>query len=572
MRPPRVAEALLARFLPRHERSEILGDTAERFVRLADTQGQKRANLWYWRQAVSIPAQVRWHNRALRLELQEWRFALRTLRKSPGFTAVAILTLALGIGASAAIFSIIDGVMLRPLPYPEPERMVQVWEHNDAFGRLGGAWANFLDWREESRSFEAIASYRGGIETVLGGEEPIRAGVTPVSEGFFRVMGVQPVVGRGFNADEHVEGADPVVLISDRFWRNQLGSTPELGEINLNVAGFPTTVVGVLPGGFDFPAGTDVWYPLELAEQSPSRTAHNWRIVGRLVPEVEAEQAQEDLSLITSRFDAGTEPEEYMPQRALVIPLRSEISGPVEGPLFMLLAASAMVVLVGCTNLASTLLARGSARANELAVLRALGAERGRIARRLFMESLLLALFGAAAGLLLAYGLIRALPAMLPSDLPRMAEIGLHPTVAGFTILVSVGAAILFGLFPALRVSEGDLSGQLRGGGRSVSVARSRGPWRVLVIGEVALALLLLTGAGLLLRSFWQVGQVDAGFESNGVLTMNVALPASKYAENPERVVYYDALLESVRAVPGVEGAGMVIVAPLTAYVSNGRI
>ncbi|MCH7824100.1 MAG: FtsX-like permease family protein, partial [Acidobacteria bacterium] len=284
------------------------------------------------------------------------------------------------------------------------------------------------------------------------------------------------------------------------------------------------------------------------------------------------EQAQEDLSLITSRFDAGTEPEEYIPQRALVIPLRSEISGPVKGPLFMLLAASAMVVLVGCTNLASTLLARGSARANELAVLRALGADRGRIVRRLFTESLLLALFGAAGGLLLAYGLIRALPAMLPSDLPRMAEIGLHPTVAGFTVLVSVGAAILFGLFPALRVSEGDLSGQLRGGGRSVSIARSRGPWRALVIGEVALALLLLTGAGLLIRSFWQVAKVDAGFESSGVLTMNVALPAGKFAAVTARIAYYEALLASVRALPGVESAGMVVVAPLAGYVSNGRI
>ena len=389
----------------------------------------------------------------------------------------------------------------------------------------------------------------------LGGEEPIRAGVTPVSEGFFRVMGVQPVVGRGFNADEHVEGSDPVVLISDGFWRSQLGSAPDLGEISLNVAGFPTTVVGVLPAGFEFPVGTDVWYPLELQEQSPSRTAHNWRIVGRLAPDVEAQQAQEDLSLITSRFDAGTEPEEYIPQRALVIPLGNEISGPVRGPLFMLLAASAIVVLVACTNLASTLLARGSARANELAVLRALGAERGRIVRRLFTESLLLALFGALAGLLVAYALIRALPAILPSDLPRMAEIGLHPTVAGFTVLVSVSAAILFGLFPALRVSDGDLGAPLRGGGRSVSVARSRGPWRLLVIGEVALALLLLTGAGLLMRSFWQVAQVDAGFDPGGVLTMSVALPASKYAENPERIVYYDALLERVRAVPGVEGS-----------------
>ena len=571
MRPPRVAEVLLARLLPRHERNEIVGDTAERFTRLADTQGRMRASLWYWRQAIAIPTHVRWRKRGLRLELQEWRFALRTLRKSPGFTSVAILTLTLGIGANAAVFSIINAVMLRPLPYPQPAQLVQVWEHNDTFGRLGGAWANFVDWRAESHSFEAIAAYGQGTETVLGGNEPIRAGVTPVSEGFLRVMGVQPVIGRGFDADDHIEGADPVVVVSDRFWRSQLSGASDLGEISLNVAGFPTTVVGVLPAGFEFPVGGDIWYPLELQEQPSSRTAHNWRVVGRLAPGIEAVQAQEDLSLITSRFDAGTEPQEYVPERALVIPLRSEISGPVQGPLFMLLAASALVVLVACTNLGSTLLARGSTRAGEIAVLRALGAERGRIVRRLFTESLLLALFGAAAGLLLAYALIQALPTILPSNLPRMTEIGLHPMVAAFTVLVSVSAAILFGLFPALRVSSSDLAGTLRGG-RTVSVARSRGPWRVLVIGEVALALLLLTGAGLLMRSFWEVAGVDAGFEPHGVMTMNVALPAGKYAVIPDRVPYYDELLESVRAVPGVEGAGMVITAPLAGYVSNGRI
>jgi len=504
--------------------------------------------------------------------LHDIRFALRTLLKSPGFTAVAVLTLALGIGATTAIFSIVNGIVLRPLPYTEPDRLVMVWEHNDTFGRLAAAWTNFLDWRTESRSFEAIASFRGLSGTVLGGDEALRAGVAPVSDGFFRVMDVEPVVGRVFGPDEHVLGAEPASMISHSFWQNELAGEADLGELRLVVGGFSTRVIGVLPEGFDFPAGTDVWYPLELSEQPTSRTSHNWRVIGRLAAGIEPAQAEQEVSLITSRFAAAGEPDEWLAQRAMVTPLRAEIAGPVSSPLFLLMGASLMVVLVGCTNLASTLLARGSARGNELAVLRALGAERGRIVRRLFTESLLLALFGAAAGLLLAVALIRSLPLMVPSDLPRMAEIGLHPAVAGFTVMVSIAAALLFGLFPALRASDADIAGALRRSGRSTSAARSRNAWRLLVVGEVALALLLLAGAGLLMRSFWSVLQVDGGFESGGVITARVSLPASKYGEAPLRSAYFEELLSEVRALPGVETAGMVTAAPLSGSVSNGRI
>ncbi len=571
MRPPKVAEALLGRFLPLHERDEILGDMAERYARTAAREGRLRARLWYWRQGLAIPLHML-RRRSLPIEFQDLRFALRTLRRSPGFTAVAILTLALGIGANTAIFSIVNGVMLRPLPYPEPERLVRVWEHNDSFGRLQAAWPNFVDWRAQNESFEVITAYSGWTDTVLGGAEPLRAGISPVSAGFFRVLRTEPTVGRSFSDAEHAEGADPVVLVSHSFWQDQLGGTAEIGDAELFVAGFPVTVVGVLPAGFDFPAGTDVWYPAELQKQGDSRTAHNWRIVGRLAEGVLPEQAQEDLSLITARFEADGEAIEYLAQRAQVIPLREAISGPVQGPLMLLLGASFMVILVGCTNLASTLLARGSARSGELAVLRALGAQKSRIVRRLFTESLLLATFGATAGLLLAAALIRALPALLPSDIPRMAEIGLHAPVAIAVVVVSVGAALLFGLLPAWRIASGDLGAPLRDGGRTVSVVGNRGPWRLLVIAEVALALILLTGAGLLMRSLFRAANVDPGFSADGVVAMSVALPAHEYGEVHQRVAYYDELLQNVRRIPGVARAGLTLRPPLRGWPTNGRI
>jgi len=571
VQPPRIAEALLQRLLPWQERNAIVGDMAERYGREARRRGALRARLWYWRQAIAIPARLRLRERRPSMDLHDLRFALRTLRKSPGFTTVAVLTLALGIGANAAIFSIVHGVVLRPLPYPEPERLVQVWEQNDSVERMSVAWANFVDWRAQSASFEAVAAYAGGSGTVLGGDEPIILGVTPVSEGFFTVMGVEPAIGRGFAASEHVLGGDPVVLISHALW-GQLGGDPDLGTLHLVVAGFPVQVVGVLPEGFAFPRGSDVWYPAELIQQSTDRTAHNFRVIGRLADGVEPAAAREELNLITTRITEGQEDSAYLAERTVVIPLRAQIASPVLSPLMLLLGASLVVVLVACTNLASTLLARGSARANEVAVQRALGAGRYRIVRRLFTESLLLALLGAAAGLALAQVLIRALPAIVPTDLPRISEVGLHVPVTLATIAVSIVAACLFGLAPALRTSKGDIDHALRGGARGSSAARRRGPWRLLVIGEVAMALVLLTGAALLLRSFLTVMQVDPGFDGDGVVVAQVTLPSGTYGEIEQRALYYEELLAAARRVPGAEAVGMATAAPLTGFSSSGRI
>lgn len=571
MQPPRIAEALLQRLLPWQERNAIVGDMAERYGREARRRGVRRARLWYWRQAIAIPARLRLRERRPRMEFHDLRLALRALRKSPGFTCVAILTLALGIGANTAIFSIVYSVALRPLPFPEPERLVQVWEQNDAVDRMSVAWANFVDWRAQSASFEAVSAYNGSAGTVLGGDEPMRLGVSAVSEGFFEVMGVGPVLGRSFAASEHAEGGDPVVLISHALWR-QLGSEPDLSVLHLVVAGFAVRVVGVLPEGFAFPRGADIWHPLELTPQSTSRTAHNYRVIGRLANGVEPSMAREELSLITARLVEGQPDDDYLAKRAVVIPLRAQIAGPVLSPLLLLLAASLVVVLVACTNLASTMLARGSARANEVAVQRALGASRYRIVRRLFAESLLLAVLGAGVGLALAQLLIRALPTLLPTDLPRIGELGLHLPVMLATIAVSIAAACLFGLVPALRTSKGEIDRALRGATRGSSAARRRGPWRLLVIGEVAMALVLLTGAALLMRSFWSVLRVDPGFDGEGVVVARVSLPPGKYGEIAQRAVYYDELLEAARQVPGVDAVGMATAEPLAGFSSDGRI
>lgn len=503
--------------------------------------------------------------------LQDLRYALRQLRRNLGFAAVAVLTLALGIGANSAIFSVVNGVLLRPLPYSEPERIVAIWEQNESGDEMHVAAPNVQDWREQSRSFEALSYHHsdefGGPTTVLGGREATRAWATGISADFFRVLGVRPVQGRVLAEEEHESDGGPTVVVSERFWRSQLGAKPDLGDLTVTVWGEPRQIVGVMPAGFSYPGETDLWLPVE-AGPGEGRNAHNWKVIGRLREGASVAVAHAELS----RTTAGLKREHGADMDAVGVQIRSlrdQLVGEVRQPLLLLLGAAGFVLLVACTNLASTLLARGTARQREIAVRASLGAGRYRIVRQLLTESLLLALLGTAAGLTGAYLLLKVLPVLAPA-LPRVSEVGLDGRVLSFALGLAVLTAILFGLLPALRTTANGAAGVLRAGGRGGSESYRRGPWGFLVGGEVALALLLLVGSGLLIKSFWEVLSITPGFEAENVLTVDLALPENKYSGDEEIAAYYRRLVEEVGTLPGVEEVGVVNHLPLGGVAWNG--
>lgn len=500
--------------------------------------------------------------------MNDLRFAFRQLARQPGFTTVAVLTLALGIGVNTTIFSVIDGVLLRPLPYEDPDRIVVLWEVTERGGEIHVSAPNFRDWKEQARSFDAAAMHSspdfGGPMTVLGGREATRAQVTGVTADFFPIFGVQPALGRTFAADEFEWGID-VLVVSYRFWRNQLGGNPDLAALTVDVFGRPSRVIGVMPAAFRYPAETDLWGPLPPVDDG--RTAHNWQVIARLRPGVSVTMARTEMTQLAERLkqEHGGETDAV---GVRVTPLLDQLVGPMRRPLWMLLGAAGLVLLVACTNLASTLLARGAGRQHELAVRESLGATRGRLARQLLTESTVLASLGALASLLLSQLLLDRLLAFMPR-LPRLDDVRIDGVVLAFTGSVAVLTAILFGLSPALRSSRFARRDALRSGSRGSAPHRS-GPWSLLVAGEVSLALVLLIGAGLLLRSFWEVLNQDPGFETANVLAVEVTPPESKYGEGEERGHYFQRVHDVLSTVPGVAAAGLVNHPPLGGQSWNG--
>jgi putative ABC transport system permease protein len=500
--------------------------------------------------------------------VQDLRYAVRWLVREPGFALLAVLTLALGIGANAAAFGIVNGVLLAPLPYPQPERLVAVEEVGQHGGPIRVAWPNFVDWTDRARQVELTAHSMPYETTVLGGAEPVRPRVTLVGGDFFRVIGVAPRVGRGFVAEERVPGGAAAVVVSDAFWRQQLGAEPDLTKLKLNLSGRSAQVVGVMPPGFSYPDGAELWAPVEPhAPQLTSRTAHNFSVTGRLGEGVPAAAAQAELSGIMREIRERET--EVSSASVLVSGLHDQHVGEARNALLILLAASGFVLLVACTNLASALLARAARRTRELAIRAALGAPRRRLIRQLLTESMLLSLLGALAGLLLAHLLIDTTRQLAPAAIPRLDAVRLDGWVLGFTTLVAIATALTFGTAPALRATSAQPYQALSESGRGTASPRQRRVWSALVGVEVALALMLLVGAGLLIRSFTRVMGVDPGFEAANVLTVTLSLPGSKY-EGEARVAYYDRLLEEIRGVPGVESAAVTRTLPLAGFDPSG--
>jgi putative ABC transport system permease protein len=521
---------------------------------------------------------TRRHDRAVRRTKmwgsvwQDLRHTVRGLVRSPGFTLSAVVTLAVGIGANTAIFSVVHGVLMKPLPYDDPEALVQIRETTNRGGTMRVAWANFLDWHEESRSFQALAAYGVGTTTVLGGDRPLSIPVANVSTDFWSVFRVVPVAGRLTTPEDHVEGAEPVLVVGQSLWENELGGLP-LDRIVLEVRGVRARVVGVVPDGFDFPGGAEAWATAEPLGNT-SRTSHNWSVAGRLEAGTPIEAAGEEIDALTKVIvlrEPDADPD-FLATGASVVGLRERLVGSSRTPLTLLFGAAALVLLVACTNLASTLLARGTTRARELRIRTSLGAGRWRVVRQLVTESLVLALLGGSVGLALAVGLTRILRALGPESLPRVEEIGVNASVLAFAFGAAVASTLVFGLLPALQLTSSSSGARPGSGGRGNSVDH-RGPvWKVLVGTEVALALMLLTGSGLLVRSFQRLLSEDLGFEAADVATMPVALSRLKYESEHDHARLYTRLIEELEADPAIRSAGLLSTLPASGSLPNYRL
>jgi len=489
---------------------------------------------------------------------QDLRFSLRQLAKSPGFTLIAILTLALGVGSTTSIFSVVNGILLRPLPFPEPERLVRVYPLSDAGEPSVFSVLNYLDWRKQSRTIEAASLLDTGSVNLTGtGDEPERLVGAWVSPEFFSVLKAPLLAGRGFAPGEDKPGASKVVVLTRKLWARRFGSDRGVVGRTVSLDGAPYTVIGVASEN-RWPASVDLWLPFELNERAlepKNRGAIYLSSVARLAPGVSMEAARAEARAIASRL-AAQYPDNNTGYRMDMAGMQTYMVGDVRTPLLVLMGAVLFVLLIACVNVANLLLVRASSRESEVAVRTALGAGRARIVRQLLTESVALALLGGAAGAALAGWATRALVALAPQGTPRLEEVGVDSSVLLFTLGVSLGTGILFGLVPALRASRPDLSSVLKEGtrgskGRVAVQARS-----VLVVVETALAVMLLAGAGLLLRSFGELVRVDPGFDPQNAVAFRLAPPSPKYEEDPQLRSLATSLMERMQKLPGVVAAG----------------
>lgn len=496
---------------------------------------------------------------------------VRMLMKRPGFTAAAVVSLALGIGACTAIFSVVDGVLLRSLPYPDADRIVQLREVSEKGARMPFAEPNYVDVRARSHSLESIAQYSGGLTRVTGGSEPVRIRAYGVSADFFRVLGVQPSLGRLFLPEESQPGGRAVAVVSYGFWQRLLAGRVNLSNTTLNVFDQSFEVVGIMPAGFSFPTDTEVWTPREVFPAQTSRTAHNWSVIARVRSGNSVEQAKADVSAIgiqlREQHGAQTDAVDFA-----LIPLQEYMVGRVRGGLLILLGAVGFLLLIACANVANLMLAQMTARQKELAIRAALGATRLRLARQFITESLLLASIASVLGVLLSLWGVDLLIGLDQKALPRANEIGVDARALMFTIGLSFLVAVALGLVPALRSSGTDLVTNLKEAGRGQSAGAARSRLRsALVVSQVALTLMLLIGAGLLGKSFLRLLQVDPGFRMESAVAMELSLASAEDEKQDRQLARFNQqLLERLSRLPAVVSVGGVSSLPMTGAGSNG--
>ena len=510
---------------------------------------------------------------------QDVRYGLRMLIKNPGFTVVAVIALALGIGANSGIFSVVNAILLRPLAYAHPEQFVVIYHNYPKINLKASVSAfGYSHYRDNARSFSNVAALTGWPVNLTGEGEPERLSGLAVSVNFMSMLGVNPAQGRVFAAGEDQAGHDHVVVLSHAFWQRRFGGSPSALNRTISLNGESYTVVGIMPPEFNFGRElgqvADLWAPLTFTPNqltSNNLTNEFLFVVARLKDGVTIQQAQAEMDTIGANLR-----QQYMPGldagswNLLLQPFRELIVGEIRPMLYVLLGAVGLVLLIACANVANLLLARAAARHKEIAIRNALGAGRGRIVRQLLTESVLLATLGGALGLVLGYSLVKLLVGLNEAKIPRAQEIGLDPAVFIFTALVAVVTGVFFGLVPALQVSRQDLHETLKEGGRTGASVVRRGLRSSLVVIEMALALMLLIGASLLIKSFFRVQQVNPGFRPQNVLSMQISLPDFRYREAPQRDAFFRQLLERVKALPGVGAAGAVSILPMSGSNSSG--
>ena len=584
--PPPFFERLLALVLGDESSTPyIVGDLREEYAAVVRARGQAYARLWYLQQTLRLAVRVRWErwraeavtdgsSRKLPagdLMHTELRQALRFLRRRPAFSGAIVLTVAIAIAATTLTFAIVNGVLLEPLPYAQPERLVSVWEHSITRENPKNtvSSANFLAWRERLRSLERVSILFETSSTVTGAGEPERIGAVFANAAYFDIVGAKPLVGRFYTEEEDAEGAEPVIVLSEGYWRRRFASDRAVVGKTLTIGGLPRTVVGVLPAQFDFDVGAefasigtrDVWNPPRFGASARDAIGRNFQVVGRLANGVTPEQAQQEADALAAKLI------EEFPQRQKgwginVIPLHEDFVGDVRYTLLIAFAAVSFFLLIACANIANLLMTRATERQQEIAVRSALGAGRGRLVRQLLTESMLLSLVGAAIGVLLAAWGLRAIVNAAP-DIPRLQAVGMNVSVLGFALLATLLTALLFGLIPAFHIAGADVAGWLKERG----TAGRRGARRVrglLVVVQMALSLVLLIGAGLLVRSLVNRLDTGVGFNTERLLTAEVQLPGDRYDSEERRAQLFEQLIERIAAIPGVNHASGIVWLPLT--------
>ena len=499
--------------------------------------------------------------------LHDLRYAARLQRKNPGFTIVAVIALALGIGANTAIFSVVNTVLLRPLPYKDPERLVMVWEDASRHGypRDTPAAGNYVDWRDQNQVFEGMAAIADTSFNLTGSGEPERLEGRRVSVNLFPLLGVEPQIGRVFTAAEDQPGAQRVVLLSYGLWQRRFGGDPNIAGQSLTLNGESYVVVGVMPARFQFPSSDDqAWVPIAFTQQEmANRGRHYLEVLARLKPGVSLDQAQSEMSTIAARLQQQY-PQFNAELGAVVQPLQEHLVGDIKPALLILLGAVGLVLLIACANVANLLLARAAVRQKEIAVRVALGARRWRLIRQFLTESVLLSTVGGLVGLAIAYGGLVLLRAFIPENISQAREISMDLKVLGFTFLVSVATGVIFGLAPAIQAARFNQIETLKEGGRDAATGgggkRLRG---LLVTAEVAISLVLLIGAGLLINSFLRLRNVDPGFRADNLLTMRIVLPKPRYEQFERRSAFYTDLVQRVQSLAGVRSAAITTNLPL---------